>query len=91
MLVGAGTFVGIGLQAKEKQEWLRRYLRLVEGIPSHDSSGPLFVQTDPIQFEAAFRQWVSSYFLVDRTTQIQALDDAPWEIAIGWVLNSANC
>ena len=32
VLVGADTFVEIELWAKEKQEWLRRYLRLVHGI-----------------------------------------------------------
>jgi predicted transposase YbfD/YdcC len=48
------------LWAKEKQEWLRRYLRLEHGIPSHDTFGHLFGLIDPNQFEAAFRQWVSS-------------------------------
>lgn len=59
VLVGADTFVEIELWAKEKQEWLRRYLRLVHGIPSHDTFGRLFGLIDPNQFEAAFRQWVS--------------------------------
>jgi len=59
VLVGADTFVEIELWAKEKQDWLRRYLRLVHGIPSHDTFGRLFGLIDPSQFESAFRQWVS--------------------------------
>ena len=59
VLVGADTFVEIELWAKEKQDWLRRYLRLERGIPSHDTFGRLFGLIDPGQFESAFRQWVS--------------------------------
>ena len=60
VLVGADTFVEIELWAREKLEWLRRYLRLVNGIPSHDTFGRLFGLIDAEQFEAAFRRWVSS-------------------------------
>jgi predicted transposase YbfD/YdcC len=60
VLVGADTFVEIELWAKEKLEWLRKYLRLSNGIPSHDTFGRLFGLIDPAQFEAAFRRWVSS-------------------------------
>lgn len=59
VLVGADTFVEIELWAKEKIEWLRKYLRLSNGIPSHDTFGRLFGLIDAQQFEAAFRRWVS--------------------------------
>jgi len=59
-LVGADTFVEIELWAQEKLDWLRKYLRLEHGIPSHDTFGRLFGLIDPEQFEAAFRRWVSS-------------------------------
>lgn len=60
VLVGADTFVEIELWAREKLDWLRQYLRLEHGIPSHDTFGRLFGLIDPEQFEAAFRRWVSS-------------------------------
>lgn len=60
VLVGADTFVEIELWAKEKLDWLRQYLRLENGIPSHDTFGRLFGLIDPAEFEAAFRRWVSS-------------------------------
>ena len=41
VLVGADTFVEIELWAKEKQDWLRQYLKLEKGIPSHDTFGRL--------------------------------------------------
>jgi len=60
VLVGADTFVEIELWAKEKLGWLRNYLRLTHGIPSHDTFGRIFGLIDPEQFEAAFRCWVQS-------------------------------
>lgn len=60
VLVGADTFVEIELWAKEKLEWLRRYLRLEAGIPSHDTFGRLFGLIDPTEFEAAFRRWAGA-------------------------------
>lgn len=59
VLVGADNFVEIELWAREKLPWLRNYLRLEQGIPSHDTFGRLFGMIDPSQFEAAFRRWVS--------------------------------
>ena len=60
VLVGADTFVEIELWAQERLDWLRRYLRLANGIPSHDTFGRLFGLIDPGEFEAAFRSWVSA-------------------------------
>ena len=58
VLVGADTFVEIELWAKEKLDWLRGYIRLANGIPSHDTFGRLFGLIDPSEFEGAFRRWV---------------------------------
>lgn len=58
VLVGADTFVEIELWANEKLDWLRGYLKLEHGIPSHDTFGRLFGLIAPDEFEAAFRQWV---------------------------------
>ncbi len=60
VLVGADTFVEIELWAKERMDWLRGYLRLENGIPSHDTFGRLFGLIDPDEFEAAFRRWVGA-------------------------------
>jgi predicted transposase YbfD/YdcC len=60
VLVGADTFVEIELWAKEKLEWLRGYLRLENGIPSHDTFGRLFGLINSDEFEGAFRRWVGA-------------------------------
>jgi predicted transposase YbfD/YdcC len=73
VLVGADTFAEIELWAEEKLEWLRGYLRLEHGIPSHDTFGRIFGLIDPEQFESAFRLWVSS-ILPALGTEIVAID-----------------
>lgn len=73
VLVGADTFVEIELWAKEKIEWLRKYLKLVNGIPSHDTFGRLFGLMDAQEFEAAFRRWVSG-ILPALGTEVVAVD-----------------
>jgi DDE_Tnp_1-associated len=58
VLVGADTFEEIELWANEKLDWLRSYLGLQNGIPSHDTFGRVFGLIDPGQFEQAFRRWM---------------------------------
>ena len=41
-----------------KLEWLSRFLRLPNGIPSHDTFGRVFSRLDPEQFGACFMDWV---------------------------------
>jgi predicted transposase YbfD/YdcC len=60
VLVGADTFVEIEEWATARLDWLRRYLKLEHGIPSHDTFGRLFGLIDPTEFETAFRRWVGS-------------------------------
>lgn len=40
-----------------KEDWLRTFLKLPHGIPSHDTFGEVFAALDPDAFEAAFRAW----------------------------------
>lgn len=45
--------------ARKKEPWLRGFLRLQNGIPSHDTFNRIFRILDPKQFEQVFRRWVS--------------------------------
>jgi predicted transposase YbfD/YdcC len=55
VLSGADTFVEIEAWAKEKLGWLRQYLKLEQGIPSHDTFGRVFAAIDPDEFGAGLR------------------------------------
>lgn len=59
VLAGADDFVEIEAWAKEKVSWFRQYLRLENGIPSHDTFGRVFAAMDAEAFATAFRCWVS--------------------------------
>lgn len=74
VLVGADTFVEIELWAKEKLDWLRGYLKLEAGIPSHDTFGRLFGLIDPTQFEVAFRRWVGAILPALGADAVVAID-----------------
>lgn len=52
------TFVDIADWARTKEAWFRRFLRLKNGLPSHDTINRLFRLLDPKAFESVFRSWV---------------------------------
>ena len=58
VLSGADSFTEIALWSEIRQEWLRRYLKLEHGIPSHDTFGRVFSLLDSKEFEKGFRRWV---------------------------------
>jgi predicted transposase YbfD/YdcC len=74
VLVGADSFVEIELWAKEKLNWLRGYLKLEAGIPSHDTFGRLFGAINPDEFEAAFRRWVGALLPTLGADAVVAID-----------------
>jgi predicted transposase YbfD/YdcC len=59
-LCGADGWVQIAQFGREKEAWLRGFLKLPEGIPSHDTFGRVFSLLQPEAFEQCFRAWVAS-------------------------------
>lgn len=59
VLSGVDDFVDIELWAEAKLDWLRGFMKLEHGIPSHDTIGRVFGMIAPDEFESAFRRWVS--------------------------------
>jgi len=47
---------------KEKEAWLRKYLELPNGIPSHDTIERLFETINPKEFSLCFSAWVQETF-----------------------------
>ena len=45
--------------AKTKVAWLKKFIPLPHGIPSHDTFGRVFARLDPEAFQAAFVVWVA--------------------------------
>jgi predicted transposase YbfD/YdcC len=56
VICGADNWVEIEMFGKMKLEFLRSFLVLPNGIPSHDTFGRVFSLMDPDQFEKCFRK-----------------------------------
>ncbi|WP_230944603.1 transposase family protein [Burkholderia cepacia] len=51
ILSGADSRGAIQVWGESKLDWLRRYVPLERGIPSHDTLGRIFAALDPLEFE----------------------------------------
>jgi len=60
VLCGLNTFVEIEELGKGKIEFLKKYLDLTHGIPSHDTFGNVFALIDSGHFAECFENWSSS-------------------------------
>lgn len=58
VICGAEGWVDIELFGKSKLPWLKTFLELPNGIPSHDTFGRVFSLIDAHQFQLAFYEWV---------------------------------
>jgi len=73
VICGADNWVEVELFGRSKEQWLRTFLKLPHGIPSHDTFGRVFRLLDPEQFQRCFRSWT---YAVQRVTkgQVVAVD-----------------
>jgi hypothetical protein len=46
--------------AQEREAWLRSFLELPPGIPSHDTLSDVLGRIDPVAFRAAFTAWATA-------------------------------
>src|SRR5829696_197693 len=56
----AESWDDIALYGRSKLAWLRTFLELPNGIPSHDTFRRVFMLIDPEAFEACFTAWTAS-------------------------------
>jgi hypothetical protein len=69
VICGAETWNDIENYGKSKESWLKQYLQLPHGIPSHDTFNRFFSALDPDEFEQAFLSWIKD---------ISELTEATW-------------
>lgn len=72
-ICGADGLAEISRFGQAKYEWLKTFLELPNGIPSHDTFGRVFSLMDPNLFETCFQRWIYS-LSVDLKNEIIAID-----------------
>jgi predicted transposase YbfD/YdcC len=60
VIAGAQDWQEIETFGRKRRDWLRRFLELPNGIPSHDTFERVFDRIKPQAFQACFRQWVQA-------------------------------
>ena len=65
VICGADSWVAIADWAEAKEDWLRTFLDLPNGIPSHDTFDRVFALLHPDEFRDAFMAWTIG--LAERT------------------------
>ena len=58
-IAGADSWVDAERFGNERLAWLRTFLKLKNGIPSHDTFGRVFARLDPAKLAACIEQWLA--------------------------------
>jgi len=69
VICGANDWVAVEMFDRSKEEWLKTFLELPSGIPSHDTFWRLFRRLNPEQFQECFSRWITA---VSQVTEGQA-------------------
>jgi predicted transposase YbfD/YdcC len=60
VICGADGWSDVELFGKNKKAWLKTFLKLPKGIPSHDTFGRVFAKIQPEEFQKRFIEWVQA-------------------------------
>jgi predicted transposase YbfD/YdcC len=60
VVAGADSWEHIEQFARAKHAWLKSFLALPNGIPSHDTIARVFARLDPDEFRGAFLGWIGA-------------------------------
>jgi predicted transposase YbfD/YdcC len=60
VICGANDWVGVETFAKSKELWLRSFLELPNGIPSHDTLNTVLNTLSAKKFQECFASWMQS-------------------------------
>ncbi len=97
---GSQNWIDVEQYSKSKYDWLKQFLQLPAGIPSHDTFGRVFSMPDPKQFREAFTGWWQSiknlvnqsHIAIDgktlRASYDKALDKSAIHMVSAWAVEN---
>jgi len=94
-IAGADSWADIERFGNQRLGWLRTFLKLTEGIPSHDTFGRVFARLDPAELVGCIQQWleeigreIGSHIAIDGKTLRGSFDKAagrnPLHLVSAW-------
>src|SRR5215210_7980832 len=60
VISGAESWPAIEAYGRSKEDWLKQFFRLPNGIPSHDTFRRVFCLVDPEEFQRGFTSWTAA-------------------------------
>jgi predicted transposase YbfD/YdcC len=96
VISNADGWTDIEAYGRAKEPWLRQFLELPAGIPSHDTFARVFAKLDPTAFQRCFVRWVDAIrdklpgdvVAIDgktsRRTHDKTIDLSPLHIVSAW-------
>lgn len=60
VICGQHTWTAIAFYGQDHRSWLQTFLRLPNGIPSHDTFRYVFSRLDPAAFQRCFANWIQA-------------------------------
>lgn len=100
-LCGIDSFEGMAVFAEARLEWLKQFLQLPGGAPSHDTFSRVFARIKPDKFQACFIDWMKAVatmtdgevVAIDGKTLRHSFDRASSKAAIhmvsAWAVNNS--
>jgi predicted transposase YbfD/YdcC len=94
-IAGSDSWLDIERFGNERMDWLQTFLKLEEGIPSHDTFGRVFAKLNPAQLAACIQQWfddmgreIGQHIAIDGKTLRGSFDKAagknPLHLVSAW-------
>jgi predicted transposase YbfD/YdcC len=96
VICGQHSWTAMELYGQTHHDWLKTFLRLPNGIPSHDTFRYIFSRLDPLAFQRCFASWIEAlskatdlkHFAIDGKTLCGSLDRAhdqnPLHLVSAW-------
>jgi predicted transposase YbfD/YdcC len=102
-ICGGNSWVDAERFARMKEDWFRRFLKLENGIPSHDTFGRVFSLLDTEEFYGCLQKWIESLQIsmkdqgvhIDGKTLRRSFDSrnstAPLQVVSAWASGLSLC